>query len=87
MRDLSALIQELKALIIRELRIEAVKPEDIDNDAPLFGEGLGLDSLDAMELTTIIEKQYGINLRDMEEARKVFVSIKRLAEHIREYSK
>ena len=54
------LIVELKKQIIEVLNLEDVKPEDIDNDAPLFGEGLGLDSIDALELIVLMEKNYGI---------------------------
>ena len=56
------LILELKKEIIEVLNLEDMKPEDIDNDAPLFGEGLGLDSIDALELIVMIEKKYGIKL-------------------------
>ena len=58
------LILELKKAIIEALNLEEVKPEDIDNDAPLFGDGLGLDSIDALELIVLMEKRYGIKLQD-----------------------
>ena len=58
------LILQLKKEIIEVLNLEEVKPEDIDNDASLFGEGLGLDSIDALELIVLIEKNYGIKLKD-----------------------
>ena len=54
------LVLKLKKEIIEVLNLEEVKPEDIDNDAPLFGDGLGLDSIDALELIVLIEKNYGI---------------------------
>ncbi|MBP5691154.1 MAG: acyl carrier protein, partial [Bacteroidaceae bacterium] len=58
------MILKLKQEIIEVLNLEDVKPEDIDNDAPLFGEGLGLDSIDALELIVLMEKNYGIKLQD-----------------------
>jgi acyl carrier protein len=79
-----ALEDDLKRLIIEELKIEDIKPEEIDSDAPLFGEGLGLDSLDAVELVVILKKKYKIDLEDIEKARKAFASVDTLAEFIRE---
>jgi len=75
--------QELKKLIIQELKLEDLSPEDITDDAPLFGEGLGLDSLDAVELVVILKKHYKIDLEDMDKARAAFASIHSLAEYIR----
>ncbi len=79
-----ALEDDLKRLIIEELKIEDIKTEEIDSDAPLFGEGLGLDSLDAVELVVILKKKYKIDLEDIEKARKAFTSVDTLAEFIRE---
>lgn len=56
------MITEIKELLINELNLEDMAPEDIDDDAPLFGEGLGLDSIDALELAVIMEKSYGIKI-------------------------
>lgn len=81
-----ALEDDLKRLIIDELKIEDVTPEEIKNDEPLFGEGLGLDSLDAVELVVILKKHYKIDLEDMEKARAAFASIDSLAAYIREHS-
>ena len=58
------MILKLKQEIIEVLNLEDVQPSDIDNDAPLFGEGLGLDSIDALELIVLMEKNYGIKLQD-----------------------
>lgn len=74
--------RELKQYLIQDLRLEGVRPEEIADEAPLFVEGLGLDSLDAVELVVIIQKHFGVAVRDMEEAKRVFVSISALAEFI-----
>ena len=64
------------------LNLEEVKPEDIDNDASLFGEGLGLDSIDALELIVLIEKNYGIKLKDPAQGKEIFKSISVMADYI-----
>lgn len=81
-----ALEDDLKKLIIEELKIEDIEPEDVNYDDPLFGEGLGLDSLDAVELVVILKKNYKIDLEDMDKAREAFASINSLAKFIRENS-
>lgn len=83
MNDLQTLEDEIKALIVRSLNLEDVRPEEIETDAPLFGEGLGLDSIDALELGLALKKAYGITLTaESEEARRVFHSVATLAEYI-----
>ncbi|MDA3971316.1 MAG: phosphopantetheine-binding protein [Desulfobulbaceae bacterium] len=77
------LIDELKQLVVTALRIEDFDPRDIKDDEPLFGdEGLGLDSVDALELVVHIEQQYGIQIEDEEVGRTAFASITALAEFI-----
>ncbi|MDR1343497.1 MAG: phosphopantetheine-binding protein [Prevotellaceae bacterium] len=76
------LILQLKQEIIKVLNLEDVKPEDIADDAPLFGEGLGLDSIDALELIVLMEKMYGIKLQDPAQGREIFKSIRVMAEYI-----
>lgn len=76
------LIQELKIHLIEELNLEEMTPEAIDADAPLFGDGLGLDSIDALEVILILEKYYGVKLANVAEAKPVFYSVKTLAEYI-----
>ena len=76
------LIYELKKYIIEELNLEDLTPEDIDADAPLFGSGLGLDSIDALEIIFILEKYYGIKLANSAEAKPIFYSVRTLAEYI-----
>ena len=76
--------QELKELIIKSLELEDVTPDDIVDDEPLFIEGLGLDSIDALELGMALKKQYNLKMSaDKEENKKHFYSVKTLAEFIR----
>jgi acyl carrier protein len=72
----------LKKEIIRELKLEDISPEDIEDDAPLFGEGLGLDSLDAIELVVLVQRNFGIALDNVDEARQAFTSLNSLVEFI-----
>ena len=78
------LILKLKQEIIEVLNLEDVKPEDIDENAPLFGEGLGLDSIDALELIVLMEKNYGIKLQDHSKGKEIFKSIAVMAQYISE---
>lgn len=72
--------EEVKRLIIDVLQLEGMSPADIDAAAPLFGEGLGLDSIDALELGVALHKRYGITLSaDSEETRRHFASVRALA--------
>ncbi len=76
------LIAQLKGKIIEALNLVDLTPEDIDADAPLFGEGLGLDSIDALELILLMEKNYGIRLKNPAEGKEVFKSVRVMAEYI-----
>lgn len=77
------LILEVKNDIIEALNLEDMKPEDLENDAPLFGaDGLGLDSIDALELIMVLEKKYGIKLKDPKEGKEVFKTVRVMAEYI-----
>ena len=78
------LVLELKQEIIQSLNLEDVKPEDIDADAPLFGSGLGLDSIDALELIVLLERKYGIKLKDPSKGKEVFQSVNVMAKFIAE---
>ncbi len=79
------LIQGVKNLIIQRLKLTDVAPEAIDPDAPLFGEGLGLDSIDALELVLGLEKEYGVIIPDAEVGKKVFQSVRTMADYISEH--
>ena len=74
--------EELKSKLIEQLNLEDVNSQDIENDAPLFGEGLGLDSIDALEIIVLLDNDYGITLGSPEEGKEVFLSINTLAEYI-----
>jgi len=78
------LIQGVKNLIIQRLKLVELTPEMIDRDAPLFGEGLGLDSIDALELVLGLEKEYGVIIPDAEVGKRVFQSVRTIAQYILE---
>ncbi len=84
---MDALKTSLKQQIIESLNLQGMKPEDIDDNAPLFGEGLGLDSIDSLELMVLLERNYGIKIEDAREGRKVLSSVQTMAEYIREHGK
>ncbi|MGB8705486.1 MAG: phosphopantetheine-binding protein [Gillisia sp.] len=73
---------DLKRSIIEQLNLEELSVEDIENDEPLFGDGLGLDSIDALELIVLLEKDYGIKLTDPAEGKNIFASINKMADYI-----
>lgn len=76
------LVVQVKQMIIDALRIEGMSPDDIDTDAPLFGEGLGLDSIDALQLVVAMEKDFGVVVPDAATGTKVFASVRSMADHI-----
>jgi len=84
---MEALIQKIKEQVIEVLNLEEVTPQDIDTDAPLFGDGLGLDSIDALELIVLLEKQYGLKIEDPKDGKKIFFSIRTIAEYIESHKK
>lgn len=81
------LINNLKEQIIDQLNLEDMTPADIDTDDPLFGEGLGLDSIDALELIVLLEKYYSIKIEDPKEGQKIFLTVRSIAEFITENKK
>jgi len=76
------LIDKLRKEIIQQLNLEDLNAEDIDPDAALFGEGLGLDSIDALELIVLLERNYGIKIEDPKDGKKIFASIRTMAKYI-----
>jgi len=84
--ETTELRQQLKSQIIKFLNLTDLKPEDIKDDEPLFGDGLGLDSIDSLELIVLLKKEYGIDIRDPREGRKVLVDVATMAEYIQAHS-
>lgn len=76
------LIQTLKSQIIKELNLEDMTPDEIEPEAPLFGEGLGLDSIDALSLIVLLEREYGIKIKDSATGKKALHSVRSMAEFI-----
>lgn len=77
------LIEKLKRELIEELNLEEITPQDIDPEAPLFGEeGLGLDSIDALEIILILERNYGIKIANPNQGKEIFYSMRTLADYI-----
>lgn len=76
------LVLELKKQIIEVLNLEEMTPEDIETDSPLFGEGLGLDSIDALELIVLLEKKYGIKLASPADGKAIFKSVGTIADFV-----
>ncbi len=75
--------KQIKEIIVRELKLQGVTPEEIKDDAPLFEEGLGLDSLDAVELVVLVQKHFGVQIEDMDEGQAAFKSVNTLADFIK----
>ena len=72
----------IKRLLVKELNLKGRDPEAIDDDAPLFGAGLGLDSLDALQLAMSLEETFGVRIPDGEAARSIFRSVRAIADHV-----
>ena len=79
------MVLELKKKMIEVLNLEDMQPDDIDDDAPLFGEGLGLDSIDALELIVMMERSYGIKIKDPAEGKEIFKSVNTMVDYIRKH--
>jgi acyl carrier protein len=82
-----ALKHQLKKQIIEFLNLSPLTPEEIKDDDPLFGDGLGLDSIDSLELIVLLKKEYGINIRDPKEGRKALVDVNTMVDYIEEHGK
>ena len=83
--ETAELKKALKKQIVEFLNITAIAPNDIKDDAPLFGEGLGLDSIDSIELLVLMEREYGIKIKDPKEGRKIFTSINTMVDYIEKH--
>lgn len=81
------LIPKVKQMIIDSLRIDGMSPDEIETDAPLFGEGLGLDSIDALQLVVAMEKDFGVVVPDAATGTTVFASVRSMAAYIAEHGK
>ena len=79
------LVREIKELIINSLNLEGTTPDQIEDDAPLFASGLGLDSIDALELAVAIERTYKVTIPDEAAGKQVFSSVKAMADYIAEH--
>ena len=81
-KEMSDLKENLKKQIIEQLNLEDVNPQDIQDDAALFGDGLGLDSIDALEFIVLLDEQYGIKIENPEKGKEIFHSVNSLAAYI-----
>jgi acyl carrier protein len=83
-REIAEIRSRLKTLLVEHLALEDVDPASIKDDEPLFNEGLGLDSLDAVEIVVILQRNFNVEVKDMEMGRKIFQSIATLADYVYE---
>jgi acyl carrier protein len=83
---LAEIREKLKVLLVDQLSLDDVEPEEIEDDCELFGEGLGLDSLDAVEIVVMLQRNFGMEVKDMEKSREVFRTISTLADYVYEKS-
>ena len=83
--ETTTLKHQLKEQIIQFLNLTTIKPEDIKDDQPLFGEGLGLDSIDSLELIALLDRIYGIKINDPKEGRKILVDVNTMVAYIQQH--
>lgn len=82
-KNLDELKQELKELLVENLSLEDVTADEIEDDMPLFGDdGLGLDSLDGVEIVVMLQRHYGLDVKDMQKGREIFLSVNTLADYV-----
>jgi len=82
---MSELTEQLKKEIIEQLNLEDIEQDDIKTEEPLFGDGLGLDSIDALELIVLLDKNYGLKITDAEKGKAIFYSVQTIADYIRQH--
>ncbi len=86
-QELVEIRKKLKTMLVENLSLEDVNPDDIKADEPLFGEGLGLDSLDAVEIVVMLQRNFGLEVKDMNKGREIFYSIDTLAKYVYDHTK
>lgn len=86
-QELQDIRKTLKEMIIRDLSLEDITPEEIKDEEPLFGDGLGLDSLDAVEIVVLLQRQFGVEIKNMDQGREIFFSINTIADFVYENRK
>ena len=83
--ETAELKEQVKAQIIEFLNLKTLKPADIKDEEPLFGEGLGLDSIDSIELIVLLSREYGIEIKDPKEGRKILVDVNTMVDYIEKH--